>query len=77
MIKKNNIIYTMNYYEILELDKNCSDEEIKKKYKELAKKYHPDKNNSEEAKEKIRNAKHFLKFRRSPQIKTYFHLMAR
>lgn len=31
-----------NYYEILEVDKNASDEIIEKAYKTLAKKYHPD-----------------------------------
>ena len=32
----------MNYYNILELEFGASKEEIKKKYRELAKKYHPD-----------------------------------
>ena len=32
----------MNYYEILEIDKSASLEEIKKAFKNLAKKYHPD-----------------------------------
>lgn len=30
------------YYEIMEVKKDASQEEIKAKYKELAKKYHPD-----------------------------------
>ncbi len=34
----------MNYYEILEIDKNATSKEIKKHYYNLAKKYHPDKN---------------------------------
>ena len=33
-----------NYYEILEVDRNASDGEIKKSFKMLAKKYHPDQN---------------------------------
>ena len=33
-----------DYYEILELDKNCTKEEIKKKYHKLSLKHHPDKN---------------------------------
>jgi len=33
-----------DYYKILELDKNASSEDIKKQYRKLAKKYHPDAN---------------------------------
>ena len=43
----------MNDYEILEIDKNASIDEIKNAYKKLAKKYHPDKNSSIDASDKF------------------------
>lgn len=37
--------YNKNYYNILGLDKEASEEDIKKSYRKLAHQYHPDKNN--------------------------------
>lgn len=42
-----------NYYEILEVDKNASYEIIEKAYKTLAKKYHPDLQNSDKSQNKM------------------------
>ncbi len=44
-----------NYYDILGVNKNASDDEIKKAYRSLAKKYHPDLNpGNNEAAEKLK-----------------------
>ena len=43
-----------NYYEILEVDKNASEEVIEKAYKTLAKKYHPDLQNNSNCQDKMR-----------------------
>ncbi len=42
----------IDYYKILEISKNASDKEIKKAYRRLARKYHPDVNPNDETSKK-------------------------
>jgi len=43
-VNSKNMDYNKNYYQVLGLDKNCSQDDIKKAYRKLAHQYHPDKN---------------------------------
>ena len=58
-----------DYYEILGVDKNASEEEIKKAFRKLAKKYHPDANpdNKKEAEAKFKEVNEAYETLSNPQ----------
>jgi molecular chaperone DnaJ len=59
-----------DYYQVLGLSKNATDEEIKKAYRKLAMKHHPDRNQGEAAKEaeiKFKEAKEAYEMLSDPQ----------
>jgi molecular chaperone DnaJ len=57
-----------DYYEILGLAKGASEEEIKKSYRKLAMKYHPDRNpDNKEAEEKFKEAKEAYEMLTNPE----------
>jgi len=57
-----------DYYDILGVDKNVSDDELKKSFRKLAMKYHPDKNpDDKEAETKFREAGEAYEVLKDPQ----------
>ncbi|MBX9959251.1 MAG: molecular chaperone DnaJ [Burkholderiaceae bacterium] len=64
-----------DFYEVLGVPKNASEEEIKKAYRKLAMKYHPDRNQGDSAKtaeEKFKEAKEAYEMLSDPQKKAAY-----
>ena len=61
-----------DYYEVLGLSKGASDDEIKKAYRRMAKKYHPDVNKESGAEEKFKEVNEAYEVLSDPQKKATY-----
>ena len=61
-----------DYYEVLGLSKGASEEEIKKAYRKMAKKYHPDINKEPGAEEKFKEINEAYEVLSDPQKKATY-----
>jgi len=61
-----------DYYDVLGVDKNASDDELKKAYRKLARTYHPDVNKAADAEEKFKEVKEAYDVLSDPQKRSHY-----
>ena len=63
-----------DYYEVLGINKNATDDEVKKAYKKLAKKWHPDLNpdNKKEAEDKMKEINEAYDIHKDPKKRAQY-----
>ncbi|KAG2173105.1 hypothetical protein INT43_004478 [Umbelopsis isabellina] len=72
-------IFQMDYYSILEVDSSANEHEIKKSYRKLALRWHPDKNSSPEAAEKVISRRYGMRMNLTNtwMMHAKFHILTR
>ena len=61
-----------DYYEVLGINRNAADSDLKKAYRRLAMKYHPDRNSGAEAEQKFKEAKEAYEILNDPKKRSAY-----
>ena len=75
MIKMQRIIKKKNYYDILNLKKDATQDEIKREYKKQAVRFHLDKNHSKLAEECFKKISEAYQYLSDPEKKRHFMII--
>ncbi len=66
-----------DYYEVLGVPPHASDEQIRRRFRELARKYHPDVNRSPDAEHRFKEITEAYRVLSSPSLRADYDLMRR